>query len=134
MPDTAVLNPAAAHLADNEHDTPRYGLSIVVNGPQPLAVTTLPREYGLGAAVPNPVASRVRIEYALPERAEVSLAVYDVGGRRVRLLASGVIPAGVHEVQWDRRDDLGGLVRAGVYYYRLNVAGRTFTRRLATLD
>jgi hypothetical protein len=52
----------------------------------------------------------------------------------VRSLATGTRPAGVHAATWDLRDDRGGLVRAGVYYYRLEVAGRTFTRRLIALN
>ena len=60
--------------------------------------------------------------------------MYDVEGRRVRSLVHGGSPAGVHPVAWDLRDDRGALVKSGVYYYRLAVAGRTFTRRLVTLN
>lgn len=136
---TASFSPGTHRLWIRGRDAagnwgPAGSLSLVVNGTVPLAVDGVPRDYGLGAGVPNPVATRARISYALPAAGDVRLAVYDITGRKVRSLVSGAIGAGVHEVEWDRRDDVGGLVRAGVYYYRLDVAGRTFTRRLATLD
>jgi hypothetical protein len=109
-------------------------LQILVNGPQVLAVTPLPREYALGQVVPNPAMSRSLVSYAMPARATVDLAVFDVSGRRVRSIVRGPVGAGVHEAVWDLHDDSGGLVRAGVYYYRLAVAGRTFTRRLIALN
>ena len=109
-------------------------LVIVVNGAPPLAVRPQPLEYALGVGVPNPASSRSLITFSIPEGAEVDLSVYDITGRRMRSLVSGRQPAGVHESAWDLRDETGGLVRAGVYYYRLEVAGRTFTRRLIALN
>lgn len=109
-------------------------LQIVVNGTPPLGVAVQPLEYALGAGAPNPAATRSRIDYAMPVDGLVNLAVYDVGGRRVRSLVSGTQAAGVHATAWDLRDETGALVRAGVYYYRLEVAGRTFTRRLVALN
>ncbi len=109
-------------------------VQLVVNGPQPLAVVELPRDYALSPGAPNPAVFRSIISYSLPRRGPVDLAVYDVSGRRVRSIVRGPVEAGVHQVVWDLHDDTGGLVRAGVYYYRLAVAGRTFTRRLIALN
>ena len=109
-------------------------LQIVVNGTPPLGVGPQPLVYALGVGVPNPAATRSRIDFAMPAGGPVELAVYDVGGRRVRSLVSGTQSAGVHASAWDLRDETGALVRAGVYYYRLDVAGRTFTRRLVALN
>ena len=93
-----------------------------------------PNRIELGVARPNPAASRSLISFALPARGDVDLAIFDVTGRRVRSLVTGSQAAGVHESAWDLRDDAGALVRAGVYYYRLDVAGRAFTRRLIALN
>jgi len=110
-------------------------LTIVVNGPVPTTgVDVVPRDYALAAGVPNPASRATHIRYALPAGGAVELAVYDVVGRRVRTLVSAARPAGYHDATWDLRDDAGTLVSAGVYYYRLQVAGRTFTRRLVALD
>ena len=113
---------------------PAGSLQLVVNGLGLLAASARPLEYALRPSVPNPAATRSLISFSMPAGADVDLAVYDITGRRVRSLVRGTRAAGVHESTWDLHDETGGLVRAGVYYYRLEVAGRTFTRRLIALN
>jgi flagellar hook assembly protein FlgD len=62
-------------------------------------------------------ATRFEIEAAAP--GEASLGVYDVGGRRVREVRSGWLPAGRHVLSWDGADDRGVQVPGGVYFYRV---------------
>ena len=109
-------------------------LPVVVNGPQPLAVGDSPLDFALKANAPNPVSTTTTIAYALPLRGNVDLAIYDVTGRRIRTLVQGDVPAGLHQVEWDRRTGDGRLVQPGVYYYRLAVAGHRFERRMVTLN
>ena len=61
----------------------------------------------LGPAAPNPMHRETTIRYRLPAEAEVSLAIFDVSGARVRTLLSGRAPAGPGNVTWDGRDDMG---------------------------
>jgi hypothetical protein len=74
----------------------------------------------LGQPVPNPSAGTMTIRFGLAAAGEHTLLVYDVAGRRVRLLSSGVAGAGPQTVHWDGRDDLGNPVASGVYVYRLS--------------
>lgn len=46
---------------------------------------------------------------------DVTLAVYNVLGQRVRVLVSGLAQAGRHGVVWDGRDASGKTVASGVY-------------------
>jgi hypothetical protein len=66
----------------------------------------------------------LRITYSLPEAAPVTLTVYDVAGRVVRRLVSAVMPAGTHIVDWTP-----DTVSNGIYFYRLDAAGRSLTRK-----
>jgi len=109
-------------------------LAVVVNGPYPLAVGDQPLDWALKANAPNPVSTTTTIAYALPQRGNVDLAIYDVTGRRIRTLVQGDVPAGLHQVEWDRSTGDGRLVQPGVYYYRLAVAGHRFERRMVTLN
>lgn len=85
------------------------------------AVQLRPTAYALGANFPNPFNPSTTIEYALPEQARVELAVYDVLGRRIRVLAQNDDhPSGFHAVGWDGRDAAGRSVGNGVYFYRLS--------------
>jgi flagellar hook assembly protein FlgD len=63
----------------------------------------------------------------------VELAVYDLAGRRVRNLASGRIPGGLHARTWDGRNEDGRPVATGVYFYRLKAAETSLTRKVVLL-
>ncbi|MEE9455549.1 MAG: T9SS type A sorting domain-containing protein, partial [bacterium] len=58
------------------------------------------------------------IPFSLETGADVSLALYDLAGRRVGTLFRGFAHAGTHEV----RADVSSLP-PGVYVYRLDAAG-----------
>ncbi len=72
---------------------------------------------------PNPFRTATTLRFDLPVESALTLRVYDIGGRRVRLLASGRFEAGTHAVRWDGRDDAGRLLPPGLYLTRLS-AGR----------
>jgi len=61
----------------------------------------------------------------------VSLAIFDITGRRVRELVSGTAQGGEHAINWDLRDDRGGAVGLGIYFARLEVERRPLVQRLA---
>jgi len=82
---------------------------------------------------PNPLRSGTVIGFTLPEGGNVSLTVYDVGGRIVRTLATGSLGAGFHEMWWDGTNDRGQRVAPGFYGYRLEAGGITSARRLVVL-
>lgn len=64
-----------------------------------------------------------RIWYTVPQPTHVSIAVYDVAGRRVRTLVNGVTPAGTHKVVWDGRNDSGFRVASGIYFCNMSALG-----------
>ena len=82
-----------------------------------------PDAFALRQNMPNPFESSTLIGFDLPERAHISLAVYDVGGELVRVLAEEEWPAGRHSVAWDGVDGAGARVAPGIYFTRME-AGR----------
>jgi len=73
-----------------------------------------------GPGSPNPFSWASTISFGLPEPGGcVSLRIYDVSGRLVRVLFEGSLPPGHHQAEWDGRDDSGVGVAGGVYFYRL---------------
>jgi len=52
----------------------------------------------------------------------VAIAVYDAGGRRVRVLHARGLAPGRHHVQWDVRDAGGRRVAPGVYFARVRMS------------
>ena len=90
--------------------------------------------FALHTSQPNPTASFTRIAYDVPREANVTLRVFDTGGRAIRLLASGVDSPGHKSVRWDLRDDGGVRVRAGIYFYRLTADRLEALQRVIVLD
>ena len=85
---------------------------------------------------PNPFNPSTVIEYGLPASAAgeaVRLAVYDVAGRRVRLLVDARQAAGFYRVTWDGADEAGAPVASGVYVYRLRAGGFQQVRKMILL-
>lgn len=92
-----------------------------------------PRATRLYAAQPNPVSLATTIRYDLAASGRVSLALYDAGGRLVRTLQNGALPAGRHQSAWDGRNDAGAPVAAGVYFARLDANGQAYRSRIVLL-
>ena len=84
-------------------------------------------------ALANPFRGSARIAFALPEARAVRLAVYDVSGRRIRVLAEGRRERGAHEVGWDGLDLDGNETAAGVYFLRLEAGDELLVRKAVRL-
>ena len=98
---------------------------------QPLPVSTAaPARSGLSAAMPTPFRDRTVLECALARDGEITLGIYGIDGRRIRTLARGSAPAGVHRFSWDGRDDAGREVAAGMFFARLDTGEGRFRRTL----
>ena len=110
-------------------------LTVLVNGPEPVAVGGVPAVAFLAQNAPNPFANGTSIHFGLPAPGRVDLAVYDVQGRLLKRLVSGPLDAGEHTSLWDGTDEHGSHVRPGVYYYRLVLPdhGR-FEKRMVSLQ
>lgn len=78
-----------------------------------------PVELRLHQATPNPLSERTQVAFDLSRATVVHVAIFDVAGRLVRVLADGAFAAGRHERSWDRSDQSGSPVPAGVYFLRM---------------
>ncbi len=89
-----------------------------------------PSRLALAPARPNPFHRGTTLDYSTGRRGPVRLDVLDVAGRRVRSLVNDVRDAGRHTEPWTGRDDTGHILKAGVYFVRLEAAGTVVTRRM----
>ena len=91
----------------------------------------IPETFALEQNYPNPFNPSTNIVYHLPERAEVTLHIYNVAGQLVRTLVSGTEQsAGIYQVTWDGRDAGGRPVASGLYLYRIQAGDFQETRRM----
>ena len=86
-------------------------------------------EFALSPIAPNPTEGEAVIEYAVPQRANVTVAMFDLQGRQIATLASGSHPVGRYQVTWSGDVD-GGRAHAGVYFVRMVSDQFTQTRRV----
>ncbi|MBU2483243.1 MAG: T9SS type A sorting domain-containing protein, partial [Proteobacteria bacterium] len=73
--------------------------------------------YILSQNYPNPFNPSTTIKFALPERANVKLSIYNLLGENVAELVNGEMDAGYHETQWHANGFANG-----VYFYTLVVS------------
>jgi hypothetical protein len=110
-------------------------LAPVATIPVTLSVGTVSTESGghhepvaLEEIYPNPATASTTIVFSLARPAPARVAVYDVLGREVAVLAEGEHAAGQHAAQWDAAG-----VASGVYVVRLEADGMVATRRVTVL-
>ena len=126
----------SARAAVPTRSTPRAAVVRVLLGvivPLELLVTAPSRDGRVATPRPGSARPPMTLRYALPRGADVRLAIFDVGGLRIRNLVAEPQPAGEHVVDWDLRDEQGRAVDAGVYFASLGVEHRTLARTLATV-
>ena len=63
----------------------------------------------------------------------IELALFDIGGRRVRTLVNGALAAGRHTIAWDGRGPSGEKLAPGIYVARLEGAGQRWTKRITLI-
>jgi subtilisin family serine protease len=98
------------------------------------ATPGLKKAYGfaLEPGYPNPAGAGATIAFSLPVgvSGDYAVTIYDLAGRKVRTLETGVSAPGRREVFWNLADDAGRKVAPGVYLYWLNASCGSAARRL----
>jgi len=89
-----------------------------------------PRSLTLLGNTPNPFNPLTKINFFLPAAAEVKLEVFDLAGRRVRVLFDGPLPAGSNQVAWDGRNEDGQDTPSGAYFYKVTGPQETLTAKM----
>ena len=87
---------------------------------------------------PNPFNPETWIPYQLAESADVSVKIYDVGGRLVRTISTGFKPVGYYLTQeraayWNGHNETGEPVSSGVYFLQFVAGDFSATRRIVML-
>jgi len=83
---------------------------------------------------PNPFNPLTTVNYGVPDPGgRVRLAIYDLAGRRVRLLLDEEKAPGDYAAIWRGRDDAGRELGSGVYFYRLEIGEFMVERKMVML-
>jgi len=82
---------------------------------------------------PNPFKSTTRMRFSLCAGGRLSIAVYDVTGRRVAILADGDFSAGEHTIAWKGTGYSGERLASGLYFITVRSDSETAIRKVVLL-
>ena len=87
---------------------------------------------------PNPFNPETWIPYQLASDSVVTLTIYNLNGERIRQIDLGEKPAGIYQtkadaIHWDGRTDKGEAAPSGIYFYTLDAAEHTHSRKMILL-
>ncbi|NWG27155.1 MAG: VCBS repeat-containing protein [Ignavibacteriaceae bacterium] len=68
---------------------------------------------------PNPFNPATTVRFSLVEIEDVSIRIYDIVGKEIKLLLDKNLPTGEYIVQWDGKDDEGTILPGGVYFIQM---------------
>jgi len=108
-------------------------INLKVSAGKIFIVPSLPKKFHLNQNFPNPFNAETIIKFDLPEGAIISLAIYNVLGKKVRELKDEIAVAGSHSITWDGKDDKGRQVSSGEYVCALKVGINYFTMKMVLL-
>lgn len=109
---------------------------LVIEIPNPASATAMPSGRLVSKAPELIVASSLgtfpnslRIRFRIPASQDVSIGIYTIQGRLVKMLAAGRREAGVHTVLF-RDIDNNGIVSNGIYFCRMQTKEHSIVRKL----
>jgi hypothetical protein len=93
-------------------------------------IAIVPSATRVGSPRPSLFRDFTNLSYTVAVPQRVNVEVYDIQGRKVRRLASGMCKRGTHFARWNGLDDLGRRAPAGAYVLRVESEGTSQTRKV----
>ena len=88
-----------------------------------------PNNFTLYNNYPNPFNPSTVIKFAIPERNNVKINVYDLLGKQIALITDKVYDAGTYEITFNTESINGGL-SAGIYFYTMQCGNNVQTKKM----
>ncbi|MEO8086804.1 MAG: FlgD immunoglobulin-like domain containing protein [Bacteroidota bacterium] len=87
---------------------------------------------------PNPCSTGTTISFSLSlpiaiGTEKISIKIFDITGRLVETIADGEMQEGVHQLEWNTKDEKGNLVNAGIYFLKLETINYSETKKLSVV-
>tara|TARA_Y100000996_G_scaffold381712_1_gene336383 strand:- start:213 stop:1928 length:1716 start_codon:yes stop_codon:yes gene_type:complete len=93
----------------------------------------VPNDFELFQNHPNPFNPETNIRFSLPLQQDVSLTIYDMIGRKVRMMTMKGAEPGYHVIRWNGKNQNGTVASAGVYFYQLSTPTFSMTKKMILL-
>jgi len=106
-------------------DTSTTSAAVKINDVVALGETgNIPQKYTLGQNYPNPFNPLTTIKYALPEKADVEISIFNLNGALVETILNKNKKAGYHKILWNAK-----AAPTGVYLYRIKAEQYTDVKK-----
>jgi hypothetical protein len=124
---TGPLGNASSYVIDATYPS-WFVIGNRVTGVEERALPGTPAQVQLVQNYPNPFNPTTTIRFGLPQRAHVTLTVFNTLGQKVATLVNGDREAGYHEVQFDATN-----LASGAYFCRIQSGEAVRTMKLLLL-
>jgi hypothetical protein len=88
----------------------------------------VPAEYLLQQNYPNPFNPVTNIKFSIPKTGFIKITVFDVSGKEIAVLVNEDLSAGTYRVDFD-----AGKLSSGVYFYKLEAANYSETKKMVLI-
>ena len=92
--------------------------------------TEVPSEFSISQNYPNPFNPSTSISYSLPKAEYVTLYVYDITGKQIAELVSGMQNPGKYTITWNGKNNFGSSVSSGIYFYKIKAGNFNKTYKM----
>jgi len=65
------------------------------------------------------------LSFLIQNDSGIDISIFNIKGQKIKTLAHNEFTKGSHSIIWNGDDELGKPVSSGIYYYQLNVNGKT---------
>ncbi len=93
----------------------------------------LPTTFVLHQNYPNPFNPTTTIAFDVPQVSDVKVTIYNLLGHAVSTIDRSSVAPGQHHVVWNGTNQLGQPVSSGVYFYKIEAADYTATKKMMFL-
>jgi hypothetical protein len=121
-----------------EYQTGGYGgFAKIVGGDQrdteTISSSGVPDKFSLLQNYPNPFNPATVVKFEIVQPAKVSLKIYNILGRLVRVLVDEEKSAGTYTTYWDGNDQNGQPVSSGIYFYKLDAGNFSEVKKMVLI-
>ena len=93
----------------------------------------IPTTYTLFQNYPNPFNPSTVISYTLPKASFVTIKIYDMLGKEIKMLVNDIQSSGVNYIQWNGDNNSGSKVASGTYMFTIKAGDFIQSKKMMLL-
>ena len=98
------------------------------SGVMEITYLPVPENFTIGQAYPNPFNPVTIIDYGISETTNLSIGVYDIRGRQMKLIVKNAVDPGFYNFSWD-----ASAYSSGIYLIKFQISNMVKIQRVLLL-